>query len=130
MLIERASEPLLNQCPQRFVLFVGQLPRADKQVVREINRRLHILTMDPYSLTVKYGLPYHPPGSKSQASRCRPDLDGLRPFCADYPAAEGHLFYGESKRYRFEAIDVVPIGEGLSTLREVLGGRRPLRRKR
>ena len=50
------------------------------------------------------------------------DLDGLRLFCADYPSAAGHLFYGGTKRYRFDAIDVVPIAEGLSTLREVLGG--------
>ena len=53
------------------------------------------------------------------------DLDGLRLFCADYPAAKGHLFYGGTKRYRFDAIDVVPIAEGLSTLREVLGSKRP-----
>jgi predicted AAA+ superfamily ATPase len=58
------------------------------------------------------------------------DLDGLRLFCADYPSADGHLFYGGNKRYRFDAIDVVPIGEGLSTLREVLGGKRPSRHKR
>ena len=36
------------------------------------------------------------------------DLDGLRLFCADYPVAKGHLFYGGSKRYRFDGIDVVP----------------------
>jgi hypothetical protein len=58
------------------------------------------------------------------------DLDGLRLFCADYPAAKGHLFYGGTKRYRFEAIDVVPIAEGLSTLREVLGHKRPSKRGR
>jgi uncharacterized protein len=56
------------------------------------------------------------------------DLDGLRLFRADYPAAEGHLFYGGNKRYRFGAIDVVPIGKGLSTLCEVLGGKRQARR--
>ena len=55
------------------------------------------------------------------------DLDGLRLFCADYPSADGHLFYGGNKRYRFDAIDVVPIGEGLSTLREILAGKRPSR---
>lgn len=44
------------------------------------------------------------------------DLDGLRLFCADYPFAQGHLFYGGTKRYRFDAIEVVPLGEGLSSL--------------
>ena len=44
------------------------------------------------------------------------DLDGLRLFCADYPSAAGHLFYGGTKRYRFDAIDVVPIAEGIAGL--------------
>jgi predicted AAA+ superfamily ATPase len=44
------------------------------------------------------------------------DLAGLRVFCADYPQAKGHLFYGGSKRYRFGAIEVVPLDEGLRSL--------------
>lgn len=41
------------------------------------------------------------------------DLEGLRLFCADYPEAQACLFYGGTERYRFGAIDVVPLGEGL-----------------
>ena len=48
------------------------------------------------------------------------DLESLRLFCADYPEASGHLFYGGTVRYRFDAIEVVPIGEGLSTLGRTL----------
>ena len=44
------------------------------------------------------------------------DLEGLRAFCADYPSAQGHLFYGGAKRYRFDSIEVVPLGQGLSSL--------------
>lgn len=48
------------------------------------------------------------------------DLKGLRAFCADYPAAKGHLYYGGTKRYRFGAIDVLPLAEGFSTLGETI----------
>lgn len=48
------------------------------------------------------------------------DLAGLRLFCADYPSARGHLFYGGTKRYRYGAIDVVPFGEGLTALSDIL----------
>jgi len=48
------------------------------------------------------------------------DLTGLRLFCADYPAARGHLFYGGTKRYRYDSIEVVPLGEGLATLGTML----------
>ena len=41
------------------------------------------------------------------------DLAGLRLFCGDYPSARGHLFYGGTRRYRYGAIEVVPLGEGL-----------------
>jgi uncharacterized protein len=51
------------------------------------------------------------------------DLAGLRLFCGDYPAAQGHFLYGGTTRYRFGAIDVVPFGEGLRTLAETLGAR-------
>lgn len=44
------------------------------------------------------------------------DLAGLRLFCTDYPQARGHLFYGGTRRYRFGAIEVVPLAEGLSEL--------------
>ncbi len=48
------------------------------------------------------------------------DLVGLRLFCADHPSAKGHLFYGGTKRYRYGAIDVVPLGEGLASLGKTL----------
>lgn len=48
------------------------------------------------------------------------DLAGLRLFCADYPQAHGHLFYGGTKRYRFGAIEVIPFGEGLVSLPTML----------
>ena len=51
------------------------------------------------------------------------DLDGLRAFCADYPEAQGHLLYGGSTSYRFGAIEVVPLGEGLRCLPMWLQGR-------
>lgn len=44
------------------------------------------------------------------------DLAGLQLFCGDYPQAKGHLFYGGTKRYRFGAIEVVPLAEGLRAL--------------
>lgn len=52
------------------------------------------------------------------------DLAGLRLFCADYPAARGHLFYGGTRRYRFGAIEVVPFAEGLAALGATLGAKR------
>jgi predicted AAA+ superfamily ATPase len=48
------------------------------------------------------------------------DLEGLRLFCSDYPQARGHLFYGGTQRYRFGAIDVLPLGEGLAALPTLL----------
>ncbi len=48
------------------------------------------------------------------------DLDGLRLFCGDYPAARGHLFYGGTKRYHFDRVEVLPLGEGLSSLATTL----------
>jgi predicted AAA+ superfamily ATPase len=48
------------------------------------------------------------------------DLVGLRTFCADYPQARGHLFYGGTRRYRFGAIEVVPLERGLLELPETL----------
>ena len=48
------------------------------------------------------------------------DLDGLRAFCADYPEAKGHLFYGGTTRYRLGAIEVVPFDQGLRALRTLL----------
>jgi uncharacterized protein len=56
------------------------------------------------------------------------DLDGLRLFLEDYPEAHGHLFYGGTQRYRFGAIDVVPLGEGLRSLGTTLGAKLPRRR--
>jgi predicted AAA+ superfamily ATPase len=50
------------------------------------------------------------------------DLEGLRLFCEDYPQAEGHLFYGGTKRYRFGPIEVVPIEEGIRSLPSTLKG--------
>jgi len=48
------------------------------------------------------------------------DLKGLRLFCADYPSAEGHLFYGGTRSYRFGAIEVLPFEEGLRALAKTL----------
>ena len=48
------------------------------------------------------------------------DLVGLRLFCADHPRANGHLFYGGTKRYRYGAMEVVPFGEGLASLGKTL----------
>jgi hypothetical protein len=53
VLIERKGEPLFNQGTQRFVLFVSQLPRANEQVVREIDGRLHFPTVFPSTHIVK-----------------------------------------------------------------------------
>lgn len=50
------------------------------------------------------------------------DLDGLRQFVADYPEAAGHLLYGGTREYRFGAIDVVPLGEGLRRIPRWLEG--------
>jgi len=50
------------------------------------------------------------------------DLAGLRLFCADYPEARACLFYGGTKAYRFDAIEVLPLGTGLSTLATRLAG--------
>lgn len=48
------------------------------------------------------------------------DLAGLQLFCADYPSAKGHLFYGGTRRYRFGAIEVVPLADGLRSLGQTL----------
>lgn len=48
------------------------------------------------------------------------DLKGLQLFCADYPAARGHLLYGGTRRYGFGAIEVLPLGEALSNLPAIL----------
>jgi uncharacterized protein len=44
------------------------------------------------------------------------DLVALRLFCADYPEAQACLFYGGTERYRFGAIEVMPLGEGVTGL--------------
>ena len=48
------------------------------------------------------------------------DLDSLRLFCQDYPAAKGHLFYSGTQRYRFGAISVTPLDSALSQLPKIL----------
>lgn len=48
------------------------------------------------------------------------DLAGLKLFCADYPQAQGHLFYGGTQRYKFGAIEVVPLADGLMALPDTL----------
>lgn len=48
------------------------------------------------------------------------DLSGIRLFCEDHPKAKGHLFYGGTRRYRFGAIEVVPLREGLQSLAATL----------
>jgi uncharacterized protein len=49
------------------------------------------------------------------------DLAGLRLFLEDYPMAKGHLFYGGDKHYRFGAIEVSPVEQGLRRLPSLLG---------
>lgn len=44
------------------------------------------------------------------------DLAALRLFCLDYPEAQGCLLYGGRQRYRFGAIDVLPLDEALAAL--------------
>jgi predicted AAA+ superfamily ATPase len=53
------------------------------------------------------------------------DLAGLRLFCGDYPPAKGHLYYGGTRRYRFGAIEVVPLADALPALGATLSGARP-----
>jgi predicted AAA+ superfamily ATPase len=48
------------------------------------------------------------------------ELAPLRLFCADYPEAAAHFYYGGSRRYRFGAIEVVPFAEALPELAAVL----------
>ncbi len=48
------------------------------------------------------------------------DLAVLRVFCADYPEAKGWLFYGGTKRYRFGAIEVLPVIDALPRLATLL----------
>lgn len=50
------------------------------------------------------------------------DLRALGAFCADYPEAQGHLLYGGSQRYRFDAIEVLPFEEALRRLPATLAG--------
>jgi len=52
------------------------------------------------------------------------DLASLRAFCSDYPEARACLLYGGSNRYRFDRIDVLPLGEGLGGLARRLSGAR------
>jgi uncharacterized protein len=44
------------------------------------------------------------------------DLRALRSFCSDYPEAKGYLFYGGTRHYRFDSIDVMPFGDALPRL--------------
>jgi len=48
------------------------------------------------------------------------DLAALRLFCTDYPEARGHFFYGGTQRYRFGALEVVPLSEALVELGDTL----------
>ncbi len=48
------------------------------------------------------------------------DLAPLRVFLEDYPMAKGTLLYGGTRRYRFGAIAVIPFGEALLELGELL----------
>ena len=43
-------------------------------------------------------------------------------LCADYPEARGHLYYGGTRRYRFDAIEVLPLAEGLREIGDELCG--------
>jgi predicted AAA+ superfamily ATPase len=48
------------------------------------------------------------------------DLRGLRLFCGDYPEARGYLLYGGTRRYTFDAIEVIPFGEAITKLGAIL----------
>jgi uncharacterized protein len=48
------------------------------------------------------------------------DFSGLRQFLADYPAARAYLFYGGTRHYFDSSVEVVPIGEGLKRLPDLL----------
>ncbi|MCC7071425.1 MAG: ATP-binding protein [Deltaproteobacteria bacterium] len=50
------------------------------------------------------------------------DLDGLRLFRADYPAARCALLYGGEREYDFEGIRVLPLSRALPRLPTLLGG--------
>lgn len=54
------------------------------------------------------------------------DLRALRAFAEDYPEARGYLLYGGDRRYRFGAIEVVPLAEAFGEVVGWLAGTTPL----
>ncbi|MBM4358311.1 MAG: ATP-binding protein [Deltaproteobacteria bacterium] len=57
-----------------------------------------------------------------RASRWRDeDLASLRAFKADYPPARPFLFYGGTRRYEVDGIRILPLGDALRELPELLG---------
>ncbi len=59
---------------------------------------------------------------KRSARFSETDLDALQLFCSDYPEARGWLFYGGTKRYRYGAIEVLPVIDALPSLATLLNG--------
>ncbi len=49
------------------------------------------------------------------------DFRGLRSFCEDYKSAKPYLFYGGTRSYTEGACTVMPLGEALRKLPEMLG---------
>jgi predicted AAA+ superfamily ATPase len=48
------------------------------------------------------------------------DLSGLKEFRKDYPMAKCYLVYGGARKEYMDDINIIPIGEALYTLREIL----------
>lgn len=49
------------------------------------------------------------------------DLSGLKEFRKDYPMAKCYLVYGGARKEYMDDINIIPMGEALYTLREILG---------
>jgi hypothetical protein len=41
-------------------------------------------------------------------------------FLAEYPEARGYVLYGGTRRYHFDAIDVLPFGDAITNLSALL----------
>jgi hypothetical protein len=64
---------------------------------------------------------FGPRGTGKRTSRIRSDdLRGLRAFLDDYPMARAYLVYTGPRRYHDGAVEIVPLGEFLTELRERL----------
>jgi predicted AAA+ superfamily ATPase len=58
-----------------------------------------------------------------RASRLRDgDLAGLRAFRSDYPMARALVLYGGTRRYHEDGIEVLPVGEALPRIDDLIAG--------